>query len=170
MYYHGKPNAHSLMLTSRILHHIVTNSLVPRGGHRNEVSYLEAFLVYSIIVGIHLNIGYTIMNHMAACCESKTRILPYGRIMTKVFKAFGIEFTLDDEVDEPSPYETYNDMSMGWMKFEKAVDGSWVYLIDDVVDDEEDTEIDMTDVRLNTPLLHTYSEETYALTSGDETC
>ena len=23
--------------------------------------------------------------------------------MTKVFKAFGIEFTLDDEVDEPSP-------------------------------------------------------------------
>ena len=53
------------------------------------------------------------MNHMAACCESKTRILPYGCIMTKVFKAFSIEFTLDDEVDEPSPYDTYNDMSMG---------------------------------------------------------
>ena len=52
------------------------------------------------------------MNYMAACCESNTRILPYGRIITRVFKAFGIKFTLDDEVDEPSPYDIYNDMSM----------------------------------------------------------
>ena len=64
------------------------------------------------------------MNHIAACCESKTRILPYGRIMTKVFKAFGIEFILDDEVNELSPYDAYNDMSMEQMKFEKVVDGS----------------------------------------------
>ena len=97
----------------------------------NEVSYLEAFLVYSIIVGQRLNSGYIIMNHTATCCESKTRILPYGRIITKVFKAFGNEFNLDDEIN--------NDMSMGRMKFEKVVDGSWVRPIDDVVDDEEDT-------------------------------
>ena len=102
----------------------MTYSLVPRGGHRNEVSYLEAFLVYSIIVAQCLNIVYIIMNHMASCCESKTRILPYGRIMTKVFNAFGIEFTLDDEVDEPSPYDTYNDMSMERIKFKKVNDGS----------------------------------------------
>ena len=37
--------------------------------------------------------------------------------MTKVFKAFGIEFILDDEVDESSPYDTYNDRSMGRIKF-----------------------------------------------------
>ena len=40
--------------------------------------------------------------------------------MTRV--AFGIESTLDDEVDESSPYDTY--MSMGRMKFEKVADGS----------------------------------------------
>ena len=123
---HGKLKEHSLTPTSRVLHHIVTYSLVPQGGHRDEVSYLEAFLVYSIIVGRRLNIGYIIMNHMAACGESKTLILPYGHIMTRVFKAFGIEFTLDDEVDESSPYDTYNDMSMGRVKFQKATDGSWV--------------------------------------------
>ena len=92
--------------------------------HRDEVSYLESFLIYSILVGRRLNIGYIIMYHMAACCKIKTRILPYGRIMTKVFKEFSIEFTLDEEVDEPSPYNTYNDMSIGRMKFEKAIDGS----------------------------------------------
>ena len=108
LYGHGKMNAHSLTPTSHVLHH-------PRGGHRNEVLYLEAFLVYSIIVGRCLNIGYIIMNHIVTCCESKTHILPYGRIMTKVFKAFGIEFTHDDEINESSPYDTYNDMSMGRM-------------------------------------------------------
>ena len=41
------------------------------------------------------------------------------------------------------------------MKFEKATNGSWVHSIDDVVDDEEDIERDMTDVGLNTPPLHT---------------
>ena len=44
--------------------------------------------------------------------------------MSKVFKEFGIEFNLDDEVDDPSPYDTYNDLSLGLMKFKKAVDGS----------------------------------------------
>ena len=64
------------------------------------------------------------MNHIVACCESKTRILQYGRIMTRVFKAFDIDSTLEDEVEEPSPYDTYNGMSMGRMKFEKTSNGS----------------------------------------------
>ena len=64
---------------------------------------------------------------MVICCESTTRILPYGHIMTKIFKAFGIDLTLEDEVEEQSPYDTYNGMSMGRMKFEKVVKGSWVH-------------------------------------------
>ena len=67
------------------------------------------------------------MNHMVACCERKTRILPYEHIMTRIFKAFGIDLTVEDEVEEPSPYDTYNGTSMGRMKFEKVVDGSWVH-------------------------------------------
>ena len=66
------------------------------------------------------------MNHMVACCESKTRILPYGHIMTREFKTFGIDLTFEDEVEEPSPYDTYNGMSMGRMKFEKGLSrGFW---------------------------------------------
>ena len=60
-------------------------------------------------------------------------------------------------------------MSMGRMKFEKAANSSWVRSIDDVVDDEEDIKRDIADVELNTPPLHTYNEETNALTFGDET-
>ena len=38
----GKPSAHSLTVRCRILHHMILYILLPRGGHRDEVSYLEA--------------------------------------------------------------------------------------------------------------------------------
>ena len=80
--------------------------------------------------------------------------------MTKVFKEFGIDLTLEDEVEELSPYDTYNGMSMGRIKFEKVVDGSWVDLVEfgvkdghQHVDDDSDPERDMAGFKLNiTPL------------------
>ena len=76
--------------------------------------------------------------------------------MTKVFKAFGIDLTLEDEVEELSPYDTYNGMSMGRMKFEKGVDGSWVHLVEfgaedghRRVDDDSDPGRDMAGFELN---------------------
>ena len=112
---------------------------------------------------------------MVACCENKTRILPYGHIMTRVFKAFGIDLTLEDEVVDSSPYNTYNDMSMEQMKFEKDIDGSCVHSMDfgekdghQLVDDDKDTECDMTDVELNILPLHTNNSQTDVPPSVDE--
>ena len=45
----GKPSTHSLTVPSRVLHHMICSILLPRRGHRYEVSYLEAFIVDSII-------------------------------------------------------------------------------------------------------------------------
>ena len=47
----GKPSAHSLTVINRVLHHMICSILLPRGRHRDEVSYLEAFLVDSIMTG-----------------------------------------------------------------------------------------------------------------------
>ena len=80
----------------------------------------------------------------------------------RVFKAFGIDLTLKDEVEEPLPYDTYYGMSMGRMKFEKVVNGSWVHPMEfgaedghQHVDDDSNPERDMTDIELNIPLLQT---------------
>ena len=42
---HGlrKPNDHSLSIKCIVLHHIITFSIIPREGHKEELSYLEAF-------------------------------------------------------------------------------------------------------------------------------
>ncbi|RVW59588.1 Retrovirus-related Pol polyprotein from transposon RE1 [Vitis vinifera] len=47
----GKPLAHSLTVSSRVLHHIICSILLPQEGHRDEVSYLEAFFIDSIMTG-----------------------------------------------------------------------------------------------------------------------
>ncbi|KAL6312279.1 hypothetical protein AAG906_016387 [Vitis piasezkii] len=58
--------------------------------------------------------------------ESTTRVLPYGRFLTRVFKDVGIDLSVETEFEAPSIYDTYDEHSLGRMKLEKAPDGSWV--------------------------------------------
>ena len=68
----GKPSAHSLTVTSQILHHMICSILLPRGGHQDEVSYLEAFIVDLILTGRRIHVGYLMMMHMISCVKSMT--------------------------------------------------------------------------------------------------
>ena len=122
----GKPLAHNLTVISRVLHHMICSILLPRGGYRDEVSYYEAFLIDSILTGRRIHLGYFMMMHMISCCESTTRVLPYGRFLTRVFKDADVDLRRETNFEAPSAYDTYDDQSMGRMKFEKATNGSWV--------------------------------------------
>ena len=122
----GKPSAHSLTVINRVLHHMTCSILLPRGGHRDEVSYFEAFLVDSILTGRRIHFEYLMMMHMILCCESTTRVLPYGHFLTRVFKDVGVDLSREIDFEAPSIYDTYDEQSLGRMKFEKTLDGSWV--------------------------------------------
>ena len=66
------------------------------------------------------------MMHLISCCESTTRVLPYGHFLTRVCKDVGIDLSRETNFEVPNAYDTYDDQSMGKMKFEKATNGSWV--------------------------------------------
>ena len=66
------------------------------------------------------------MMHLISCCESTTRVLPYGHFLTRVCKDVGIDLSRETNFEVPNAYDTYDDQSMGRMKFEKALNGSWV--------------------------------------------
>ena len=68
----GKPSAHSLTVPSRVLHHMICSILLPRGGHQDEVSYLEAFIVDLILTERRIHVGFLMMMHMISCVENKT--------------------------------------------------------------------------------------------------
>ncbi|WJZ92552.1 hypothetical protein VitviT2T_011540 [Vitis vinifera] len=122
----GKPSTHSLTVTSRVLHHMICSILLPRGGHRDEVSYLEAFIVDSILTGRRIQVGYLMMIHMISCVESMTRVLPYDHFLTRVFKDVGVDLSRETDFEAPTSYDTYDEQSLVRMTFEKAPDGSWV--------------------------------------------
>ena len=53
-------------------------------------------------------------------------MFPYGCFLTRVFKDVGVDLSRETDFEVLSSYDTYDDLSMGRMKFEKAPNGSWV--------------------------------------------
>ena len=64
------------------------------------------------------------MMHMISCCKSTTRVLPYDRFLTRVFKDARVDLSRETDFEAPSIYDTYDEQSLEQMKFEKAPDGS----------------------------------------------
>ena len=77
-------------------------------------------------MGRRIHLGYLMMMDMISCCESTTRILSYGRFLTKVFKDVGVDLNKEAYFEALSIYDTYDEQSLGRMKFEKALDDSWI--------------------------------------------
>ena len=66
------------------------------------------------------------MMHMISCVESTTQVLPYDRFLTQVFKDAGVDLSRVTDFEAPTSYGTYDEQSLGQMKFEKAPDDSWI--------------------------------------------
>ncbi|WJZ82953.1 hypothetical protein VitviT2T_002674 [Vitis vinifera] len=77
-------------------------------------------------MGRRIHMGYLMMMHIISCCENTTRILPYNRFLTRVFKDVKVTFSRETDFEVPSTYDTYDEQSLGRMKFKKAPDDSWI--------------------------------------------
>ena len=92
-------------------------------------------------MGRRVNLGYIMLNHMIAHCESTTRVLPYGHFLTKVVREFGLDLSTETENDKVFVFDTYTKLTMGRMKFVKLEDGEWRNMGDEVeADSDEDEE------------------------------
>ena len=60
------------------------------------------------------------MMHMISCCESTTCVLPYDRFLTRVFKDVEVDLSRETDFEAPNIYDTYDEQSLGQMKFEEA--------------------------------------------------
>ena len=105
----GKPSAHSLTMINKVLHHMTCSILLPRGRLQDEISYYEAFLVDSILMGRRIHLGYLMMMHMISYCKIMTHVLPYGRFLTRVYKDVGVDLSREIDFEAPSIYDTYDE-------------------------------------------------------------
>ena len=88
---------------------MICSILLPRGRHRDEVSYLEAFIVDSILTGRRIHVGYLMMMHMISYVENTTRVLPYDRFLTRVFKDAGVDLSKETDFEASTSYDTYDE-------------------------------------------------------------
>ena len=56
-----KPSAYNLSLVNWLIHHIIIFNILPRGGHRDNVSYLDIYLLIIILSGEEINLSYIII-------------------------------------------------------------------------------------------------------------
>ena len=88
---------------------MICSIFLPQGGHRDEVSYYEAFLTDLILTGRLIYLGYLMMMHIISCCESTTHVLPYDYFLTKVFKDVDVNLSKETDFEAPNAYNTYDD-------------------------------------------------------------
>ena len=125
---HGmsKSSTNSLTVICRVLHHMLCFAFLPRDGHQDKVSYYEAFLMDSILIGRRIHLGYLMMMHMITCYKSTTRAFSYRHFLSLVFKKAIINLSREIDCEAPSIHDMYNDQSLRRMKFEKAPNDSWI--------------------------------------------
>ena len=92
-----KPKLIDLTLEARLILFFIQHNILPQGGHLSEPTYVNLWLVYSILMGHKINLGFLIIQHMSKVVISSRSILPYGMLLTSVFQYFGVD--LDIEVD-----------------------------------------------------------------------
>ena len=88
----GKSSTNNLTTISRVLHHLICYLLMPKGGHQDEVSYLETFLIDLILIGWWIHPSYIMIQHMIVCYQTKTWVFPCDRFLTKVLNEYSLPY------------------------------------------------------------------------------
>ena len=120
-----RPVASDLTIPRRILHHLVSNIILPRTEKFEYITFLELFVMYCLITRTHMNLGHFMVNHMKAATEKKKQWFPYGMFFTHMFLAVEVDIT--EEVKEKSKdSKEYNKKTLWLMGFIQNEDREWI--------------------------------------------
>ena len=107
-----------LTIISRIIHHIICQSILPKTGARDHVSYLECFLIWCILHGKKVDLPTLIMNQMLVCRDRRGGTLPYGMALTTVFRHYDLlRLADDDDRREVGRFDRYDESTIKAMGF-----------------------------------------------------
>ncbi|KAI5664610.1 hypothetical protein M9H77_23933 [Catharanthus roseus] len=108
----------------RILHHIISNIVIPNVGHKSSITNMHSFVMLAMHENRKMNFGYIAIEHMLATQFSLTKCLPYGCFLTKVFQYFKITFFGPNDHIEIG--KIYNQNTFKRMGFSRNEDGGFI--------------------------------------------
>ncbi|GAV58388.1 hypothetical protein CFOL_v3_01922, partial [Cephalotus follicularis] len=91
-----KMYSRNLRLDYRFFHRAVSTHILPKTSVYDEVTHMEAFTMFHIIMGRRIYVPMLILKHMKAMQARENARLPYGNVVTKILMHFHV--VLDGEV------------------------------------------------------------------------
>ncbi|GAV60429.1 hypothetical protein CFOL_v3_03960, partial [Cephalotus follicularis] len=108
----------NLSLHYMFLHRAVCTHIFPKTGGFDEVTHMEAYTMYHLIIGKRINVPFLIINHMQAIHGRENARLGYGNIITKILQYFKIDLT--GEINHPlQSVDKLGKGTLGRMGFKK---------------------------------------------------
>ncbi|KAK2455455.1 hypothetical protein QL285_002908 [Trifolium repens] len=109
-----EPPASKLLPSYKLLHNMCLHAVFPRTGSMHRVTDNDAMVMYHMYNKIPLNLPYAILHHMINTVESgaKKKTLPYGMILTKIFRRFNVSFKKEESRNTSKVFSMKNVMRM----------------------------------------------------------
>ncbi|CAL1383315.1 unnamed protein product [Linum trigynum] len=89
----SRPTSNHLIVQARVLHHMFSYNILPKGGHRETVTYFDMELLTNLLSDVKVNLPFLIFNHMLTAAESSNMNLPHGMILTLLFEHFNVDLS-----------------------------------------------------------------------------
>ena len=77
-----------IRLEFRLFHRHIAFNIIPKAGHYDQVTTMDAFIIYKAAMEESLNLNYIILKEMADVRNHNTRSLPFGAFLSRVFLHF----------------------------------------------------------------------------------
>ncbi|MED6213822.1 hypothetical protein PIB30_097137 [Stylosanthes scabra] len=74
----------------RILHYLITYTLLPRGGNHGIMQHDDVLLMWAMLEGHKICWPFTMMQHMLGLQEKESKHVGYGPLWTRIFEHLGI--------------------------------------------------------------------------------
>ncbi|KAI5678038.1 hypothetical protein M9H77_08988 [Catharanthus roseus] len=103
---HDDRNVNKLDAYGRLLHHMISNIIIPNIGHKSSITNMHSFVMLALHEHRRMNFGFMAIEHMLATQSSSTKSLLYGCFITKIVQYFVIN--LVGVGDHIGPGKFYN--------------------------------------------------------------
>nr|XP_004517023.1 vegetative cell wall protein gp1-like [Cicer arietinum] len=94
----------------KVFNNMCQHTLLPHCGSHEYVSDNDALLIYHLLNCKRLNLPHVILQHMicAAQKDYKKNTVPYGMVLTKIFRHFGVSLASEKSLIKISKFSTKN--------------------------------------------------------------
>ncbi|KAI5669086.1 hypothetical protein M9H77_18939 [Catharanthus roseus] len=137
---HDDRNVNKLDAYGRLLHHMISNIIIPNVGYKSSITNMHSFVMLALHENRRMNFGYMAIEHMLTTQSSSTKCLPYGCFITKIFQYFVIN--LVGIVDHIGHRKIYNQQTFKRMGFERNDEWGFIRGGQDQGDSEKEDDDD----------------------------